>query len=154
MGGGTSVNAIPAEAWLELDLRSEDAPTLRVLEQRAQDALNTAVRESSVQRRRGTPPLRLEVIPIGDRPAGHTPPESALAQSARAATRYIGRRPELVSSSTDANVPMSLGIPAIAIGAGGESGGMHTLNEWYENRRGPEGIVRALLTLLLVAGVA
>jgi hypothetical protein len=73
---------------------------------------------------------------------------------ARAATRAIGERPELVASSTDANVPMALGIPSIAIGGGGESGGTHTLGEWYSNERGPDGIVRALLVVAAAAGLA
>ena len=63
------------------------------------------------------------------------------------ATRLLGVEPRLVASSTDANLPMSLGIPAITLGAGGKGGGIHTLDEWYANWRGPDGILRALLTL-------
>jgi di/tripeptidase len=90
---------------------------------------------------------------IGDRPSGATPVQSALVHAARAATRFLGQRIELVASSTDANVPIALGIPAIALGAGGASGRTHTTEEWYSNERGPEGIERALLTALAVAGV-
>jgi len=154
IGGGTSVNAIPEEAWLELDLRSDDAASLATLELRAMQAIDKAVALVNADRRRTGAAIRAETLAIGVRPAGATPADAPLVQAARAATRYIGRRPELVASSTDANVPMALGIPAIAIGAGGESGGMHTLHEWYENERGSEGIVRALLTLLAVAGVS
>src|SRR5690606_41432727 len=83
-----------------------------------------------------------------------SPPGSPLVRAARAATRFVGYAPELVASSTDANVPIALGIPAIAMGAGGESGGTHTLDEWYANDGGVEGLERALLTVLAVAGVA
>jgi len=151
IGGGTSVNAIPEEVWFELDLRSEDAFTLADIENAALRAVRQATLESQAMRRRTEPPLELDIRAIGNRPAGTTPADSPLVQIARAATRHIGRRPELVASSTDANVPMALGIPAIAIGAGGESGGMHTLSEWYDNRRGPEGLVRAALTIAATA---
>jgi acetylornithine deacetylase/succinyl-diaminopimelate desuccinylase-like protein len=154
VGGGTSINAIPEEAWLELDLRSDDPDVLGMLETRALQAIDKAVLESNSERRRGALAGRAEITMIGERPAGATPADAPVVQAARSATRFIGRRPELVSSSTDANVPMALGIPAIAIGAGGESGGTHTLHEWFENRRGPEGIVRALLILLATAGAA
>jgi di/tripeptidase len=70
-------------------------------------------------------------------------------RAAVAATRALDAEPELTVSSTDANVPMSLGIPALTLGAGGQGGGIHTTDEWYRNVRGPEGITRALLTLLL-----
>lgn len=150
IGGGTSVNAIPESAWLELDLRSEDPATLQKLERHATNALHALVARSQAGGG-GDSPLRLEIETIGRRPAGATPPDSPLVHAARAATRHIGRRPELVASSTDANVPMALAVPAIAIGAGGESGGTHTLQEWYDNRRGPDGIIRALLTTLAAA---
>jgi tripeptide aminopeptidase len=74
-------------------------------------------------------------------------------QAAIAATRLLGGVPELAASSTDANVPIALGIPAVAIGAGGRGGGVHTAEEWYENQGGPLGVERALLTVLAVAGI-
>ena len=126
----------------------------QALEARALQAIDNGLALVNADRRRSGTLIHADTHAIGVRPAGSTPPDSAVVQAARAATRYIGRRPELVASSTDANVPMALGIPAIAIGAGGESGGMHTLHEWFENERGPEGIVRALLTILAVAGIA
>jgi acetylornithine deacetylase/succinyl-diaminopimelate desuccinylase-like protein len=154
IAGGTSVNAIPNSAWLELDLRSEGAAPLHDLETRVRRILSQGVAETNARRRRGTPALALSIDSIGDRPTGETPPGSDLVRAARAATRAIGETPELVSSSTDANAPMALGIPAIAMGAGGEAGGTHTLDEWYGNERGPEGIVRVLLAVLGVTGVA
>jgi acetylornithine deacetylase/succinyl-diaminopimelate desuccinylase-like protein len=150
-GGGTSVNVIPSEAWIELDLRSEAPRALADLEARTRHALEGAVDEVNRHRRLGTPPLELEVEVIGDRPSGMTPPDSAIVAAARAATRLIGEIPELAASSTDANVPIALGIPAIAMGAGGISGGTHTAQEWYVNEGGPEGLERALLTTLALA---
>jgi acetylornithine deacetylase/succinyl-diaminopimelate desuccinylase-like protein len=153
IGGGTSVNAIPESAWLEIDLRSEDVATLVQVEQQVREIVGTAVEEVSAQRRRGTPALRLELRLIGDRPTGETPVTSEIVRAARSATRLIGETAELVASSTDANVPIALGIPAIAVGAGGESGGTHTTDEWFTNEGGVEGIERVLLLLLGAAGV-
>jgi acetylornithine deacetylase/succinyl-diaminopimelate desuccinylase-like protein len=98
--------------------------------------------------------LALETTLIGVRPAGSTAADSPLVEAALAATRAFDVPPELVASSTDANYPMSLGVPAITLGGGGEAGGAHTLEEWYRNTGGPEGVCRALYTALLVAGVA
>src|SRR5690606_39525107 len=92
-GGGTSVNAIAEQAWLELDLRSEDAGCLRRLETEAREALEAAVREENVGRRAGTAPLTLEVELIGDRPSGALPPRHALVRAAVRATRQLGLRP-------------------------------------------------------------
>ena len=97
--------------------------------------------------------LELEIIVIGERPPGVTPTDSPLVEAALAATRMFDVEPRLVASSTDANFPMSLGIPAITLGAGGMAGDAHTLEEWYRNEGGPEGLQRALYTTLLTAGV-
>lgn len=141
---GTSVNAIPAEAWAELDLRSESAELLTKL-----DAEVAAIIAEEVQAEATSgASLELDVTVIGDRPAGATPAEAPLVRIARAATRAVGERPELIASSTDANVPISLGIPAVSIGAGGDSGGMHTLDEWYEDSDGAAGLERLLLCVV------
>ncbi len=153
IAGGTSVNAIPDSAWLELDLRSEAGQPLHDLEAHVRRLLAQATAEANARRRRGTPALSLSIERIGDRPTGETAPGSTLVRAARAAPRGIDETPELVSSSTDANAPMALGIPAIAMGAGGEAGGTHTVEEWYSNEKGPEGIERVLLTILGVTGV-
>ena len=153
VAGGTSVNAIPAEAWCEIDIRSESANILTDMEAAVRAAVKDAVSTTNGARKRGTPALTVDLRVIGDRPSGETSVNSALVRAARAATRYLGDAPELVASSTDANIPIALGIPAIAIGAGGESGGTHTLEEWYMNTGGPEGIERALLIVLAVAGL-
>jgi acetylornithine deacetylase/succinyl-diaminopimelate desuccinylase-like protein len=148
-GGGTSINSIPQEAWVEVDLRSEDGPHLEALEGSLMRILEGEIGERN--RLGGDPSqLRLEVREIGRRPAGFTDPSDPLVKAALEATRILRVEPKLISSSTDANIPMSMGIPAITLGGGGEGGGIHTLEEWYENRKGPEGILRALLTLVLI----
>jgi tripeptide aminopeptidase len=89
---------------------------------------------------------------IGDRPSGETPADTRWCAPPPPSPAALGAQPELVGCSTDANVPMSLGIPSIAIGAGGDSGGIHTLDEWYANDGGAEGVERALLVVLAAAG--
>ncbi len=153
IGGGTSVNAIPQSAWLELDMRSESEQALARLDRRVQETLHKAVSAAARRRRQGTAGLNLDVRSIGQRPAGEAG-DDTLVQAAIAATRAVGASPEHTASSTDANVPMSLGIPALCVGAGGRAGSMHTTDEWYTNEQGPEGIERALLILLSVAGLA
>lgn len=153
-GGGTSVNAIPTGAWLEVDLRSEVSAILVETETACRRALEEVVEAENRGRREATDPLTLSIRVIGDRPSGQVPESSPLVEAAVAATRLVGARPELVASSTDANVPMSLGIPAITLGAGGESGGIHTTEEWFCNREGSRGLERGLLTVLAAAGVA
>lgn len=152
-GGGTSINSIPADAWMELDLRSEDPALLRQMEESARAAVEGAVRAENDARRRGTLPLLLQARVIGDRPAGVTPPDHPLVRWAVAATRAVGAQAELVGSSTDANAPIACGIGAVAIGAGGRSGGVHTLQEWYDDATGAEGLERALLLVLAAAGL-
>jgi acetylornithine deacetylase/succinyl-diaminopimelate desuccinylase-like protein len=154
IGGGTSINAIPASAWLELDVRAEDPSVLARLERRVDAIVHEAATETSDGRRRGTLPVDVTIELIGDRPAAAMPSDAPLVRIARAATRHIGEKPEPVASSTDANVPMALGIPAIAIGGGGESGGTHTLGEWYANDGGIDGCVRAMLIVAAAAGLA
>ncbi len=149
MAGGDSVNAIPSTGWLELDIRSRDAAVLDLAHRTARDLVARSVARINRHRRPGSPALRIAVHPIGDRPTGRTAPESALVRIAEALTRALGETPELASASTDANVPLALGIPAIAVGAGGRSGATHTLAEWFDNEGGPEGIQR--LALMLVA---
>ncbi|MBA4156444.1 MAG: M20/M25/M40 family metallo-hydrolase [Gemmatimonadetes bacterium] len=152
-GGGTSVNAIPEEAWIEMDLRSEGGTELDILEARVRDAIGTAVDLENARRSRRTRALQARYTVIGDRPGGTISPDTPLVRAAVAATRALGARPELAASSTDANVAIALGIPSVTIGLGGESGGIHTLNEWYSNERGAQGLERALLLLLAAAGL-
>lgn len=150
IGGGTSINAIPSEAWFELDLRSTHRGSLERLEATALAAVRTARDEEA---REGRGELSVEVQLVGDRPSGLIPADDALVRLAVEVTEGFGVSPQLEASSTDANLPISLGIPAIRISGGGRSGGQHSLQEWYENTGGVEGVQRALLILLGAAGL-
>lgn len=143
--GGTSVNAIPERAWLELDLRSEDTGSLDRLDRLVHAAVRRGTRDENRRRRRKTPALSERWERIGERPAGALPEGHPLLELAVAATAELGYRAELAASSTDANVPLARGIPAVTIGAGGESGGIHTAEEWYSNDGGATGLERVLL---------
>ena len=146
--GGTSINAIPQEAWVELEVRSPSVEQLDRLDGQIRAEAQAAVADTNRSANgRGLVELAVEVI--GDRPAGSTDPNHRLVRAALAATRAVGVEPELALSSTDANIPMSLGVPAVTIGAGGEAGLAHTTDEWYRNEGGPEGVLRALLTVLV-----
>ncbi len=153
LGGGTGLNSIPQDAWLDLDLRSEDPRALAQLDVTVRAALERAADDENRNRSTGTPPLRLEVQLVGDRPCGITPRVHPLVQAAIAANRALGHDAELTSASTDANAPIALGIPAIALGAGGKAGDAHLTTEWYENVEGALGIVRALLVTAAMAEV-
>ncbi|MGH7548526.1 MAG: peptidase dimerization domain-containing protein [Gemmatimonadales bacterium] len=153
LGGGTGLNSIPQEAWLDLDLRSEDPRALAQLDVTVRAALEQAAGDENRRRAPGTPALRLETQLVGDRPSGVTPRAHPLVLAAVAANRVLGRDAELTAASTDANVPIALGIPAIALGAGGKAGDAHLATEWYENTEGALGIVRALLVTTAMAGV-
>jgi acetylornithine deacetylase/succinyl-diaminopimelate desuccinylase-like protein len=151
IGGGISVNSIPEEAWLEVDLRSSSSEVLAGCVADLRAAVHRAAREENSRRAPGTEPLRYEIAMIGDRPCGTIAESQPVVLAACAVTRLIGRIPELVTASTDANVPISLGVPAIAIGAGGRGGGVHTPGEWYENTDGALGIARALAIVVVAA---
>jgi len=153
LGGGTGLNSIPQEAWLDLDLRSEDPHALAQLDVTVRAALERAADDENRRRTAGTPPLSVEMQLLGDRPSGITPRAHPLVQAAVAVNRALGRDAELASASTDANVPIALGIPAIALGAGGKAGDAHLATEWYDNVEGALGVVRALLVTTAMAGV-
>jgi tripeptide aminopeptidase len=151
IGGGISVNSIPDEAWLEVDIRSSAAEILAGCASDLRAAVHAAAREENARRAPGTSPLTYDIAVIGDRPCGETRRDHPLVHAAADATRAIGRIPELVTASTDANVPIALGIPAIAIGAGGRGGGVHTPAEWYDDTDGALGVARALTILVAAA---
>lgn len=153
LGGGTGLNSIPQEAWLDLDLRSEDPAALAQLDVTVQAGLARALEDENRRRAPGTAPVRLEAQLVGDRPSGITPRAHPLVQAALAANRALGRDWELASASTDANVPIARGIPAIALGAGGRAGDAHLTTEWYDNTDGALGVVRALLVTVAMAEV-
>jgi len=151
LGGGTGLNSIPQEAWFDLDLRSEDPRALVRLDDAVQQTLTEALEAENRQRVPGTAPLTLEIRRIGDRPSGLTPRTHPLVQTAVAATRAVGHEHHFACASTDANVPIALGVPAVALGAGGRAGDAHLPTEWYENDKGALGIVRALLVTAAMA---
>src|SRR5246127_5580155 len=153
--GGTSVNSIPFEAKLKVDLRSESEDEITRLESAFRECMAAGVRdEMDNARDRSKGKLDWKVELIGSRPGGELAADSALLASLRAADDYLGNQSRIERSSTDANIPLSLGIEAIAIGAGGNGGGAHSLQEWYEPAGRELGLQRALLTLLGVSGVA
>jgi len=151
VGGGTSVNAIPTEGWAELEVRSEQEEDLAGLEGQLLSVLRKAVdaRNADAGPRRAEK-AELTLERIGHRPAGQTDPDADLVRAAMASTRAVAGHAELAASSTDANYPMHVGIPAITLGAGGEAGMAHTPDEWYRNVGGPDGTLRAYLTLLVL----
>ncbi|HKC38838.1 MAG TPA: M20/M25/M40 family metallo-hydrolase [Gemmatimonadales bacterium] len=151
IGGGTSLNSIPQIAWCDLDLRSEDPRALEKLDGAVQAIVREALDEENRHRLPGTAPLTLDVRRVGDRPSGLTPRTHPLVQAAVAATRAVGHEHQLACASTDANVPIALGVPAVALGAGGRAGDAHLPTEWYENEQGALGIVRALLVTAAMA---
>jgi tripeptide aminopeptidase len=151
--GGLSINAIPGDALVEIDLRSVSQEMIERLARETRAVVDTALGEENDRRARGTPPLGCAVEVIGDRPGGETSESHELVASAVEATRLVGRTPELGAASTDANVPIALGIPAIALGAGGRGGDAHTPQEWFENADGTAGIARLLTVACQAAGL-
>ena len=153
--GGTSVNSIPYEAKLKVDLRSENEDEIARLESSLRDCVAAGVKdEMDNARERNRGKLEWKINQIGSRPGGELPPDSPLLAALRSADEYVGNQSRVERSSTDANIPLSLGIEAIALGAGGSGGGAHSLQEWYEPAGRDMGLKRVLLTLLGVAGLA
>ena len=152
--GGTSVNSIPHEAKLKVDLRSESEDEIVRLEIAFREAMGAGVKdEMDNARDRSKGRLEWKINVIGSRPGGELGAESPLLAALRSADDYIGNQSRTERASTDANIPLSLGIDALAIGAGGNGGGAHSLQEWYEPAEREIGLKRALLTLLGVSGV-
>ena len=150
--GGTSVNSIPSHASCEVDLRSSAERELQRLDAFFRRAMREAVDEENATRRVGDLPLNVKVDLIGERPTGETRADSPLVEVALEATRILGIAPRLDQSSTDSNLPISLGIPAITLGAGGSSGSSHSLDEWYDPRERDLGLKRGLLVILGIVG--
>lgn len=153
LGGGASVNAVPGEAWMEVDMRSESPANLEEIEGLFLSAVDTALREENGLRRQG-PALSVRTERIGFRPSGETDPSTPLVQRAIATAVLFGGEGELVRSSTDANTPISLGVPAVTIGRGGIGANSHGLGEYWVNVDGHIAMQRALLLLLASAGLS
>jgi len=149
--GGTAINAIPERATARFDLRSTEPEQLIRLEVELHRAVEDAVLTANAAPRFDAKPLRFSIEKIGDRPAGQLPADSALLDLLRAVDRHLVIRTEQRVASTDANIPLALGVPAISIGAGGEGGGIHTFGEWYDARGRELGLRRLLLLLLALA---
>jgi tripeptide aminopeptidase len=156
--GGTSVNSIPESASMKVDIRSTSMAEMERLEQSLRLALNRAVEEetltaemrSAAQKRPG---VSCEVVVIGSRPAGELSPGARILQVIRAVDAQLSNAAQVQRASTDANIPLSLGLEAIAIGGGGSGGGAHTLQEWFDSNGRELALKRILLTMLALAGV-
>jgi acetylornithine deacetylase/succinyl-diaminopimelate desuccinylase-like protein len=151
--GGSSVNAIPQRASMVVDVRSVSNDEIEKLEAYLHRVVEIAVREENSQRAISGTSLSFEFGQVGDRPSGETPPDSRLVRAAIECSRVLGIEPRLDCSSTDSNIPISLGIPAITIGAGGISSNCHSLTEWYEPAGRDLGLKRLLLLAVTLAGL-
>jgi tripeptide aminopeptidase len=147
--GGSSVNSIPTEALAKVDLRSESVAKMDELVA----ALNSAVEQAlEVENDRATGArLSVRVREIGSRPGSRLPDDALILTLLRAVDAHLGIRSQTDCSSTDANIPLSLGLPAVSIGAGGNGGGAHTAGEWFHPEGRDLGLKRILLTLCLLA---
>jgi acetylornithine deacetylase/succinyl-diaminopimelate desuccinylase-like protein len=157
--GGTSVNSIPESASMRVDIRSSSPEEIERIELELRRAVDQAVQEQEARRpdRNSTPyrsGLAAEMALIGNRPGGELPSEARVLQIARAVDSHLGNSAKIQRASTDANIPISLGREAIAIGAGGNGGGAHTLQEWFDPAGRSLGLERILLIVLLLAGAA
>ena len=150
IGGGTSVNSIPFESWMEVDMRSVDKNRLNEIDAIFKSSMQTALEaynDSGIEDK-----ISMELIKIGDRPSGELALETPLVQRSISATTLFGYEPSLTRGSTNSNIPISLGVPAVTIGRGGIGGGAHSLNEWWLNENGAEAIKLALLLTVAEAG--
>ncbi|PHN05189.1 M20/M25/M40 family metallo-hydrolase [Flavilitoribacter nigricans] len=153
IGGGTSVNSIPFTSWMEIDTRSVEPSRLDDLKVILEEAMQRGLKEQN-ELRRGGRELTVTIEMIGNRPSGELSPELPLIQRAMAALGPFDKQPHLRRGSTNSNIPISLGIPAVTIGRGGVGGRAHSLLEWWANKDGYEGVQYALLVLLAESGLA
>jgi acetylornithine deacetylase/succinyl-diaminopimelate desuccinylase-like protein len=153
VSGGTSVNAIAGEARMAVDMRSNSTEELLKLEARLLDLVKQAVVEENARWK--SDKLSVEIKLIGDRPAGLVAMDSPIVQASQRAVSVLTRAPRVTfaGSSTDSNLAMSLGIPAVTIGGGGEGGNWHSRSEWYKPIDAYLGPQNALLTILVLAGL-
>ena len=155
--GGTSVNSIPESGSMRVDLRSTSMAEIDRLERALRIALERAVEyENSAlgsQAPRKPHTVQSEVVEIGNRPAGELQSDARVLKVIRAVDAHLGNLAQVQRASTDANVPLSLGREAIAIGGGGSGGGAHTLQEWFDCNGRDLGLKRILLTMLALAGI-
>jgi di/tripeptidase len=147
IGGGTSVNSIAFEAWMEIDLRSADKAALTALDATVIKALDEALAEEN-DRWGGRGRLTLDRKLVGDRPGGQVPVDAPIIAAAVSVTQALGLKATLDEGSTDSNIPISLGIPAVTIDGGGSGKGAHSLDEQFDTTNSWQGTARALLLAL------
>lgn len=152
INGGTSVNSIPFKSSMLIDIRSIEPNRLDDMEEILYNSMQEALKEQNEMKRSG-PDLTLTINKIGNRPSGIVEESVPLIQKTIAATQYMGVEPRLTIGSTDSNIPISLGVPAVTIGRGGDGGGAHSLDEWWINKEGYKSIQLALLILLSESGI-
>lgn len=152
ISGGTSINSIPFESIMEIDIRSIEPSRLDAMEALLQQAVNVALVHQNGLKRRG-PDLTVLIDIIGNRPSGELSDTLPLIQRTLAATTYFGTQPYLTRGSTDSNIPISKGIPAVTIGRGGKGGKAHSLEEWWLNKEGYKAIQLAMLIVLSESGI-
>lgn len=152
VSGGTSINSIAAEARMQMDMRSNRLKELLELEAKFLDIVKKAAVEENA--RWNSDKITVQIKPVGDRPAGIQPPDALIVQAAWASTQAISRQPKLGEpSSTDSNLPISLGIPAITIGGGGKEDNNHSPSEWFDPTNAYLGPQRIFLTILGLSGI-
>jgi tripeptide aminopeptidase len=151
--GGTSINAIPSRAVVKVDLRSSDPRRLDELEKRIRRAVADACADAQARSSNTAVRLQHSITVVGERPAGELPAASPLLAAIQAVDAHLGIHSQLQRASTDANIPLSLGLEAISLGAGGSGGGAHTLSEWFDPAGREQGLKRIALLLLLLAGL-
>jgi acetylornithine deacetylase/succinyl-diaminopimelate desuccinylase-like protein len=152
ISGGTSVNSIPESATMRVDTRSASVDELDRLERALHEAVDHAIPEITARKKQEL--LTAEVRVIGNRPAADLPADSPLLKTIRAVDAHLGNTARIQRASTDANIPLSLGRQALAIGSGGTGGGAHTIHEWYDPTGRDLGLKRILLLTLALSGVA
>jgi tripeptide aminopeptidase len=154
--GGTSVNSIPESVSMRVDIRSTSAFEIERLELELRSAIERAIQEEEMRSRGHSSPsrggLEAEIVVIGNRPGGELAETAGILQIAHAVDAHLGNTARVQRASTDANIPISLGREAIAIGAGGAGGGAHTLQEWFDTTGREFGLQRILLIILILAG--
>ncbi len=151
IGGGTSVNSVPFENWMEVDMRSVDNESLKQIDEILQQSIQRALKEANERKTRRAD-LTVDIDMIGNRPSGEIDPVEPFIQRAIAVSKAMGYEPNLTRSSTDSNVPISMGIPSMTLGGGGSSGSAHSLDEWWYNSDGYRGVQRTFMILLSEAG--
>jgi len=152
ISGGTSVNTIPEAAVMRVDVRSSQPSDFERIERALHDCVRKAVLDSQSPRSVHKQ-LKYEIKVVGDRPAAELRMDAPILQAVKAADSQLGIKSRIHRASTDANIPLALGIDALALGAGGSGGGAHTLHEWFEPLGRDIGLKRILLAMLTLAGL-